>query len=385
MSEKMDTINNTILSYSEHSVGSEKLSEIIKSIFPEKYEEKYSKLVNLIIDYQDTVRKIENGNYSNNKTSVSVEKTSEEVEKIKNEIKELDIIVLNIDKQIANIPIDEPSHLREMLMDQLISINKTRMNLQSKISSITIKNQKGIDDISSNNYDLSKLEIKLKEIVEEIENALKEIQEISINGKDRLDNINVKESHLNEIDEVLNSYDTYKSLDVDDFKKESTALKYFVLQTIKMRKEMYKFGEKLGTKIVDKYKEREIVPSNDQDMNTINASVLITTSFQINDVVRFELPFIEEFLKRNRINYKRLINIADSFSVMSDLIEKNNNDENTIEDVKETIEKLDELGSRGNKDNFEVGKDIFIPIDDITRSSAYCLNNIIVLDEKKKL
>ena len=125
MSNVISTISNDYRGPFTVSDNFEKFLDILKETFPEKYEEKYSKLINLIIDYSNISSKIQIMNSTNNLNSSFVESDNEEINKIKKDLMAKEVEALRLEELINSIPVDKPGYERLSLMQNLMILKRT--------------------------------------------------------------------------------------------------------------------------------------------------------------------------------------------------------------------------------------------------------------------
>lgn len=360
----------------------EKFLDVLKEIFPEKYEEKYSKLINLVIDYSNVSRKIHIMNSKNNSNSSLAEKNNEEIDTIKKDLMSKEVEVLRLEELINGISADDPSYERLSLMQKIIIVNKERIELQRKITELSIKSHGKVTEMSSNNYTLSELEEKLQIIVEEIKETKEEIKSMNINGEDRLNNLKVSEKHLGKLDELLHSYQTFESLDNIQKERISYSYKLFLIESFRLRKNMYLIGENAAEDIIEMNDNRELLYSDNQDVTLIRAAALVAGSWEIHDVVNYAFPLPgASWTIAQDDNYKKVNAVAECFSTVSNVIDKRIKNEVSVEDVKAAREKLYSLACSPLMKDYNLKKHI-ISINDLANDPGNMLGDYEVLLEK---
>ena len=346
MSNVISTISNDYRGPFTVSDNFEKFLDILKETFPEKYEEKYSKLINLIIDYSNISSKIQIMNSTNNLNSSFVESDNEEINKIKKDLMAKEVEALRLEELINSIPVDKPGYERLSLMQNLMILNKERMEIQKELSILSIKKHSKETDMISNNYTLSELEEKLQKIVEDIKETNEEIKSFNINGEDRLNNLKVYEKHINKLEELLHSYQSFNLLDNLLKERISYSYKLFFLESFRLRKNMYFIGEKVAEDIVEKNNNRELLDSNNQDISLVKTAVLAAGSWKIHDVVSYAFPHPgTSWTIEQDDNYKKVNAVAECFSTISNVMDKHVKNEVSLDDVKAAREKLYSLSS----------------------------------------
>lgn len=384
MSNMISTISNDYRGPFTVSDNFEKFLDILKETFPEKYEEKYSKLINLIIDYSNISSKIQIMNSTNNLNSSFVESDNEEINKIKKDLMAKEVEVLRLEELINSIPVDKPGYERLSSMQNLMVLNKERMEIQKELSILSIKKHSKETDMISNNYTLSELEEKLQKIVEDIKETNEEIKSFNINGEDRLNNLKVYEKHINKLEELLHSYQSFNLLDNLLKERISYSYKLFFLESFRLRKNMYFIGEKVAEDIVEKNNDRELLDINNQDISLVKTAVLVAGSWKIHDVVSYAFPHPgASWTIEQDDNYKKVNAVAECFSTISNVMDKRIKNEVSLDDVKAAREKLYGLSSSPLMKNYNLKKHV-TSIDSIAGDPANMLGEYERALETKK-
>lgn len=365
--EVLGGLSSTISGYDVLDVASVKeFSKIIRKIIPEKLEEKYVRLEILIGRYRDIVREMESNNKDINIESRSEETSKRELEIFLKRIIDLEKEFIENEKAIAAFPFTDTTNRRNELLNRNYNLYTQRINLQKKITNIQFKMNKNLFLMNSINKTSDELMSEIAGIVSEMSEVLVEISELSVKGT-RLDSLIVAEIQKKQVFNLVEQFSNNNS--IEEIKEKFTSLIFFVLSYLELRKSEYMLVKKTAEEIESKYKDRELMTSNNESFNLLRANKILTAPIFISDNILDIFSFNIKN-KKNTIQDNNML--SEAFMIMSKLLNSKIEDSYSVDKTVSSIEKMREFKPK----NITVGS--------LISNSARNLERLELEEKKKK-
>lgn len=345
----MKISSKEVLCPSNIGISNRLYQDILIQIIPEKYEILYDRLHELIERYYTISSYIEYENDNYNDYSEKIKLLNEElIENIKT-YKEIEKKIKKIDTIIPNLEISESYSEIANLNDKKIQLIKKLNKIIEKIDVIKFETTKNINNYNKTRDELSLQEYELKNVVENIKVCLNEIDEIKIkkidnNGnfleKERYENFEVRPEHIKTINLMIdklfenNSEETNRKIKIDIITSITTYLNF--------RKQEIKIEKKDANQIVEAYKERKILPLDNNIYSFQNIVTSILYDDNLDSLLGNELCSVLYFGVPSEKN--KLENINKALDVIIELMKKynsNNFDKSCFEESLKQLDKID--------------------------------------------
>lgn len=179
--------------YNKDEIAS--IIDIWKNIFPEKIEEKYVELANLLFQYRDEALKLLHSNRDINATSNKITSINNIINQTDNHINEM----INMFLAIKN-----KNQSGDILSDDIKALaNQFDIVLGGLTTKTAQKKEQMEQTYDEKRFDAGNAHSAIESLITQIQVKLQEIDSLSVNGEDRLDRIQVNNKrHLSKIDNI---------------------------------------------------------------------------------------------------------------------------------------------------------------------------------------
>ena len=280
--------------------------DIWKDIFPKKIEEKYVELANLVFQYGLESNKLLSSSRSINSIGSEMDAISANKQQANGALEELSAILQEIKKKNLDgtITIDDIANFSSQFLtasDVLVT------NVARKESELD-------QEYNINREAAGNAHVAINDLIAQITDKLHEIDKLSIDGMDRLDNIKVDDGrHLSRID-------NNQELSA----RAKATLKELLRAYCNMRIVAFKSLIEQAHEVCSAYKAREVIKYNDPRVakqTLIYNSLMDLTDNFLDNLVHLMLPnssTIEDFIISNSDDFIKAMNLYTSY-LMGDI------------------------------------------------------------------
>lgn len=242
----MNEIRPTTMKYESDNVISDYIN-VYNNIFPVKLEIEYVELCYLVNSYIVTCNRLHRANNESAKSTLANTKLLDELESIDEDMSSIIPRINELSGSISkNTEID--------IINELNDLTRRLSIIAHRKKTLTSQTDKNYQSYYSKEEDISILRAKLAETVLKIKTQLHNISMLDVDGKKRIDCLEVKQSHLDMID-------SFAILSAD---KE--ALKDRLNRYLEFRVLLFKKVEEFASELVPAYGKHQIFDGGYDDV-----------------------------------------------------------------------------------------------------------------------
>lgn len=282
--------------YLSHFKEEQQYLDVMREVFPLKYEQVYERLNNEVIRYLNNVRSLQN-------LQISTDNNGPKTTNLKKEEEEKNQEIQNLKEQIDEF-------LKEDDFAAILNLSTRAFNTKVELTKVATEKEKLALDTHDNNKEMSELQREIEKSLSEMVSIFSEIDSLKIGEMDRLDNLSIQDKHIEAIKSIIDRSPKYANANEETKQMAKSTLIVFMNEYLNVAREGYKLAENVAKDSINLYKDRNLHEETPETTMLRGYNILGYGADNLSNTLRYVLatPILGEEYTQEKIGTLNKIN-----------------------------------------------------------------------------